>query len=158
CAARRAERLDVPPQLAPALGIEPRGGLVQKQDVRPSDQRAGDREPLALAAGKLTDAGVSLLFESEIGERLLRPAAGQIEGAKEAQRLEHGEFFRELGLLERNAEPLPQLPLVGSPAFAEDLHVSSVGPRQSFQDLDGRGLSGAIGSEQSETLAGDDRQ
>ena len=44
------------------LGVERRGGLVQDQDRRVLQDRAGDRDPLALAAGEpaaaLADHGV----------------------------------------------------------------------------------------------------
>src|SRR5262249_21847 len=124
----------------------------------PSDQSTSDGKPLALAAGELADPGISLLFQREIGKRLLRPAAGSVEGAKETQRLEDGELFRELGFLERNPHPLAHLPPMACPAPGEHLPVSAIRPRQPLQDLDSRGLARAVGSEQSETLARDDLQ
>ena len=47
-------------------GIEARRRLVEKEDLRVSGERAGDREALALAAGELADAGVALLLEREV--------------------------------------------------------------------------------------------
>ena len=39
-----------------ALGVEVAGGLVEDEDLRRCEDRAGDRQPLALAAGQLDAA------------------------------------------------------------------------------------------------------
>jgi hypothetical protein len=43
-----------------------------------------------------------------------------------------------------------------APATAEDEHLPLVGLGESLTDLDGGGLSGAVGSQQAEALAGPD--
>jgi hypothetical protein len=44
------ERTDDVPELAPRLGVEPGGGLVQEEKLRVTDQRASDGEALLLSA------------------------------------------------------------------------------------------------------------
>ena len=44
-------------------GIEPGGRLVEEEQLRVADQRAGQRQPLLLAAGELADPRVALLLE-----------------------------------------------------------------------------------------------
>ena len=56
-------------------------------------------------------------------------------------------------LLERHADPLADLGLVGRPAQAEDLDVARGRLVQPLEDLDGRRLARAVGPEQPEALA-----
>ena len=48
-------------------GSRPGRRLVEEQQLRVADQRAGDGQPLLLAAGELADAGVGLLLERRPG-------------------------------------------------------------------------------------------
>ena len=63
------------PELEAALRIQARRRLVEKQDLGVAGQRAGDGEPLPLAARELADARVALLLEREIRQQLLRRPA-----------------------------------------------------------------------------------
>ena len=51
------------PELAARLRIEAGGRLVEEEQLGIADQRAGDGEPLLLAAGELLDPGVALVLE-----------------------------------------------------------------------------------------------
>ena len=51
-AARLLELVDQVPQMAARLGIEAGGRLVEKQQLRIADQRAGHGQPLLLPAGE----------------------------------------------------------------------------------------------------------
>ena len=155
-AARNA--LELLPELEAALRVEPGRGLVEEQDLRIAGERAGDREALALAAGELADARVPLLLEREILEQPLRVAAARVERAEEIEHLEDGQLLGEPRLLERDAEARAELPLVLSPAAAEDLDVSGVGAREPLEDLDRRGLAGAVRPEKAEAFARPDLQ
>ena len=64
-AAARLESLHHFPELAAGLRIEPRGGLVEEEQLGVVDQRAGDREPLGLAAGEVLHAGAGLVDEAD---------------------------------------------------------------------------------------------
>ena len=147
------KRRDPLPELEPALRVEARRRLVEEEDLRVARERAGDGQALALAAGELADARVALLLEREVGQQLLGIAAARVERAEELERLEDRELLGEPALLERDAEPLAQLPLVAAPAPAEDRDLARVGPRQALEDLDRRRLAGAVGPEQAEALA-----
>jgi hypothetical protein len=83
--------------------------------------------------------------------RMVGPAA--VEAAEQPHRLAHRQLLGELGLLERDAEQLPELAIVATPAAAEDEHVSPVGNGEALADLDGRRLAGAVGPEEPEALA-----
>ena len=67
------------PQRQPRLRIETHGGLVEKENLRLVDQRAGDHQPLLLAAGELIHLRFSAVAEPELIEQRLRP--GQRPGA-----------------------------------------------------------------------------
>ena len=77
-----------------------------------------------------------------------------IETAEQVERFLDREFLGQTRLLEGNAESLPQGFVVLSPAAAEDLDVPGRGRQQTFQDFDGRGLTGSVRSKQAETFAG----
>jgi hypothetical protein len=76
-----------------------------------------------------------------------------VEGPEKTERLLDGQLVGELSLLELDAETLPQLLLVGLPSAAEYLDLSTIGRKQAFQNLDRRGLAGAVRSEQSIAFA-----
>ena len=99
-------------------GIEAGGRLVQEEQLGVADQGAGQRQPLLLAAGERAHPGLGLLPELHHGDDVVRRRAALVEAAEELHRLLHGELLRELGLLERDAEPLAQLAVVRAPAAA----------------------------------------
>jgi hypothetical protein len=79
-----------------------------------------------------------------------------VEAAEEPDRLLDGELLGELGLLKRDPQQLAELAVVLPPAPAEDQHFSLVGLGEPLADLDGGGLSGAVGAQQAEALPGTD--
>ena len=67
---------DQVPELPARLGIEAGRRLVEKDQVRIADDRAGEREPLLLSAGQLADARIALLVELDDMDHVVdRPAA-----------------------------------------------------------------------------------
>ena len=64
-----ADRLDEPPCLAPGMRVEAGRQLVEDGDLRPADQREGDRQPLLLAARQIPIGGVALLRQPELVEQ-----------------------------------------------------------------------------------------
>ena len=79
-----------------------------------------------------------------------------VEAAEELHRLLYRELLRELGLLERDPQPLAQLAVVLAPAAPEHGHLAGVGRVQPLADLDGRRLARTVGSQKAEALAGED--
>ena len=66
------KRIEHVPELAARLRIEARRRLVEKQQIRIADERAGHREALLLAARELADPAASrLLFELDEREQLV---------------------------------------------------------------------------------------
>ena len=63
---------DEPHHLARDLRVEARGRLVDQQQLRVLDQRAGDADALALAAGKAVGALVDVLGEADAVEQAQR--------------------------------------------------------------------------------------
>ena len=66
------------------------------------------------------------------------------------------QLLRKLRLLKLDAETLPQGDSVAAPAIAEDLDVPLVRAPQPFEDLDGRGLAGAVRAEHPEAFRATD--
>src|SRR6185436_9394224 len=96
----RLELGDEVPELATRLRIESGGRLVEKQQLRIPDERAGDGEPLLLSAGQSADAGQSLLAELDLIDDLANVACLTVEALEKRERLVDGELLGELGILE----------------------------------------------------------
>ena len=83
------------------------GGLVAKQQPRLLGQRSGDRDPLRLAAGKLTGKLVESLREPDELEQLLGPerrtALSVCHVLGEGDVLERGEVRKEVRALKHVA-------------------------------------------------------
>ncbi len=106
--AHALELFDQIPKLAARLRIEAGGGFVEKQQIGIADQRAGQREPLFLSAGKVADARFLFIFQLHQRDDFRGIRSLMIEAAEQANGFEDGELFRKLGFLQLNSEPLPK--------------------------------------------------
>ena len=79
--------------------------------------------------------------------------AAAVEAAEQRERLADGQLLGEARLLQRDADAFPDGGVVAAPAQAEDLDLAGGRGEQPFEDLDRRGLAGAVGAEQAEALA-----
>ena len=70
--------------------------LVHQQDLRVADQRAGDRDALALAAGQLVRIGVGAVLQAHQFQQFVRRAAALAAGAA-------ADLQRQLDVLQRGA-------------------------------------------------------
>ena len=86
--AGRVQLLEQGDDLLGGTAVERAGRLVGEEDVRVVDQRAGDRHPLLLAAGKLGGLMVLAMGEPDLGEAGLGLVA---RVAVAARRIEQGE-------------------------------------------------------------------
>ncbi len=102
----RFEDLDQLPELPTGLGVEPGGRLVQEEQFGISYQGAGEGQPLLLAAGELTHAGMGLLLQLHHADHVCRGGTTAIEAAEEPHGLFDCELFGELGFLQGDAEQL----------------------------------------------------
>src|SRR5882762_10385189 len=159
-AARGAKAADDLPQLPARLRVEPRRGLVEKEQLGLADERTGDREPLLLPAGQRDHAGAAFLFELDEREHFVDGVRLAVERSKQREDFADGELVGELCFLQLNAEPFAQGASRRSvlPPHAEDFDVARVGRRQPFEDLDRRRLAGAVRAEQPKTFAGADAE
>ncbi|MBI4950708.1 MAG: PAS domain S-box protein [Myxococcales bacterium] len=151
-AARALERRHDVPEPAARLRVEAGRRLVEEEDRRVGHERAGDREALLLAAGEVLAAGALLLAQGYEIEHFVDRLAASVEGAEERERLAHRELGLEVRLLERDAEPLAQPRRVLLPAATEQGDLARRRLEQPLEDLDRRGLAGAVRPEQAEAL------
>jgi hypothetical protein len=155
-AAGGLELLDQFPKLASGLGVEAGGGLIEKKEIGIANEGAGQREALLLTAGKIANARVLFFFElhERDGFGGARPLVKK--AAEQTQRFVNRELFRELRVLQLNAEPLAELLGIRAPMHPEQFHVAGIRGRQPFADLDRGGFSRAVGPEKAEALASAD--
>jgi len=97
--ARGAEPQHQLPELAPRLRIEAGGRLIEEQDLRLADQRAGDRQPLALAPRQLAHPGVAFLRQLDVGQQRGDRPRPAVEAAKQIQHLADRKPLRQPRLL-----------------------------------------------------------
>ncbi len=128
--------------------------LVEKQELRISDQRTRDGQPLLLSARQRTDSRIALLFELDLVDYLSDIARLSIEALKESQRLIHRKLLGELGVLELDSEQLAEITRVRLPVSAKHFDAPRVGREKAFADLDRSRLASAIGAEEAEALPG----
>src|SRR5450759_4496351 len=79
-----------------------------------------------------------------------------VEGSEQPEGLEDRELIGRSRLLEGHADQPPDGVGGVLPAKSEDLDLASIPAREPFQDLDRGCFPGAVGSEETETLAGCD--
>jgi hypothetical protein len=102
------ELLHHPDDAAPGLLVEVAGRLVGEEDLRPVRERARERDPLLLAAGKLGGIMVEALPEADPAEQRCGALAGAVVVAPELERhqhvLERGQRRQEVERLEDEAD------------------------------------------------------
>ena len=107
--ARRRARLDRLPHAQPRAGVEARGGLVEEQHRRPVDERGGQVEPPAHAAGVGLGGPLGRLGQLEALEQLVRAhprllAGHVVELAHHLEVLEAGQVLVHRRVLAREAD------------------------------------------------------
>ena len=148
-----ADRLDQVPRLAAGLRVEPGRQLVEDRDLRPADERQGDRQALLLAARQVPVGRVALVVEPEVVDQLARIGRVSVERGEQVERLADGDPVGQLALLELDADEGPQSVAVPPGIEPEHADRAGVGRPQTGDRLDGRGLAGAVRSEDAEDLA-----
>ncbi len=84
--------------------------------------------------------------------------AALIKAAEQDDRLAHQQLLGELGFLKGDADAFLDGRVLPPPVHTEDLDGAGGRVGQPFDDLDGGGLAGAVGSEEAEALADLDGQ
>ena len=146
------------PHHVPGLRVKPGGGLVEDQDLRLVDERAGDRQAALQAAGQRVDLVPGPVRELDEIEQRVGPLpdepAGQAEvPAVDEQVLADGQLDVEGVLLRDHAEPGPDRGPVADRVAAEDGQLAA-GRRRDAADHPHRGgLARPVRPEEAERLA-----
>ena len=153
--AGRAEAEDDVPERPPSGGIHARGRLVQEDQLRVVDEGERHGQALALPAGQVLGPGRPLLAEVHQADELVgRAAAEAVEAPEQVQDLDHGQLRVERRGLERDADAWLQPVGIPDRIDPEDADLAAVGLSKALEDLDSRGLAGAVGPEQAEDRPG----
>ena len=144
-------------------GIESGGQLVDEQKARPGRQRAGEIEHFLLRAVELAGRLAGKRREIERGQQrpdVRRPGPVASVGGGDLDVLAHGQGEEGPRYLERAIDPGMDQPVRGQPAdrAAVETDRAAVRPVKPGNDIDARGLAGAIRSDQAEDLAGSHRK
>jgi hypothetical protein len=135
------------------LRVQARRELVEDRDLRATDEGEGDREALLLSAGQFAIRRVSPAAQAEVGHESLRVCRIPVERGEQAECLAHGHPVRQLALLELDADQGSQPVAIPPGIVAQDADRPGIGDPKAGDRFDGRGLPGAIGSEDAEDLA-----
>jgi len=151
-AAARAEALDQVPHLPAGHRVESGCWFVEKEQLRVTDQRAGNRQPLLLTAGERPHARIDFVVELDLREDRPHVEWLVVKTAKERQGFQYRQLFGKLGFLERDADFLPQRGGIAHPGAAEYFHGAGVGLEQPFADFEGCRLARAIWPKEAKAL------
>src|SRR6266702_2187556 len=155
--------VQVGPDLAAGLRVEPDGGLVQEQHPWGVEQAARDlqaalhpaREGAHLAAAPLTEPDQVQDLVQAGGHGVARDP---VQLGVEAQVLLGGEVVVQGGVLEDQADAPPHLGLALDHVEAGHAGAPRARPQQRAQHRDGGRLAGAVGPQEPEGLAGRDAE
>ena len=140
-----------------AAGSKPVVGSSRK--IRSGRRPGPARGPAGgAAAGEVGGAVRRRVGEPDELEQLLRRPWVRVGGAVELDRLAHLDRRVQPGLLEHDADLLPEAALALARVVAEHRDLAGVGLAVAFEDLDHRRLAGAVGAEQREHLAAGHRE
>ncbi len=158
--APRPETLETLPELVARLGVEPRRGFVEDQQVGFVDQGPGEHQAPHQSPRELGDGRVLSVFQGDELQQRQGPfgslRGGEVEvGREDLEVLEHREFGVEVVVLLADTDPVFDL---AQRAPARDVLPENVqgAPREGGKSVDHpdrRGLAGAVGPEDAEALA-----
>ena len=130
--------------------------LIQKQHLRLVHQRLGDHHPPLHAARERDDLALAPLPERHVLQHLLdvpRVSWSSEEAAAEAHRLPHRLERRDGELLRHEPDQLARRAVILDDVVAADRHAARGRRDDAADDVDERGLAGAVRPEEREDLA-----
>jgi hypothetical protein len=156
--ARLGECVDALPELAARQRVDPRGRLVQEQDVRLVHERRCHRQALLESQRQVTAVVTGMLPEFEGLQRPVNapPAPRPVETVgtgEKAQVLQHAEIRVKGKTLCHVAQPRARLGRGMAQVEPGHLYLSGRHRQQPAEHAKGGGLAGAIGAQQTEDLA-----
>ena len=144
--AARRQRAKDGGELLLEFGVQPLGGLVQQQYLRVKEQNFTQRGALLLPAGQVVGVAIQQLRQAAEGHGLRHPLFPKVRGQRLAverlvQVLTDG-FFHEkrLGILRQHTDA------AGVP------HRTAVGRQGAAEQVERRGLAGAVAAQQGQQL------
>ena len=152
------ERLHQVPDPHDALGVEPVDWLVEHEDLRIAEQRAGDAEPLAHAKREALGALAGHVAEADQVEHLPDPPLGQVVGLRHAEQVVVGAATAVHRLRIEQRTDLAHRPGVPAERLAVDRHGAAGGTVQAKDEAHGRGLARTVRAEEPGDLAWLDRE
>jgi hypothetical protein len=158
-----ADGPDLFPQRAATAGIEAGRGLVQEDGRWVRDEGGHEVEPSPLPAGQRLRRPARVVGHVEALEQLFDPCpalrSGQVvEPSEKVQVLPRAELVVEGGTLPGQADAASDHPGVGADVEAGHARTAAICRQQGREQLDGRGLARAVGTEQPEDRSGSDRE
>src|SRR6266508_4660142 len=147
------ELVDHGPESPAGDGIDARGRLVEEENTRLVHHRRPEGHALLPAAGQAAGDLAAAVLEAGEGEDPSLPlfaALGRhaVDAGEEVQVLDDGEVVVQGELLGHVADPLPHALRAKPAAFAGQLDVPGGRLEEAAEHLDGRGLAGAVGAEE----------
>src|SRR5262249_53738284 len=125
---------------------------VEEEQPRPPDERQRERQPALLAAGELAGAGVGGVRQPHEGPEL---GGGFWRGGKLGEEMQHltgTGCWGDAVLLKHDANLRLELRGIAPGIEAKRADSATIERAVAFENLHGRGLAGAIGSQQREDL------
>jgi hypothetical protein len=150
------ERAHGAPGGAARLGIEAGRRLVEEDELRVADEREGEIQPARLPAGQPADADVRALLQADDLDDLLDGARVRVERGPVRDGLADGQVAVHPAALQDDAGALPQGARPPGRIVPEDGDDAAGAVAVPLEDLDGRRLARAVGSEEAEHLAAGD--
>ena len=135
-------------------GVEAGGRLVEEEDIGCADDAEREIDSSLLPTRQTGDAFVELVGEFDHLDDLVDAPATGVRGAVEIEGLANGEFLVDTRLLQHNADAVAERSASLGGVDPEDGNPSAVATAVSLEDLDRGGLSGTVGTEDGEHLAG----
>ena len=135
------------------LDVEADGCLVEQQQARPMQQRAGDLEPPHLAAGEIAHLAAGAIGKPDprqhlIAARARLAPADAVQGCVIEQVLHHREVEVERARLEHHAQQPQRLARRASDVVTENADAAALNSEQPRDQREQRALAGAIETEQ----------
>ena len=135
------------------------GGLVEQQQLRPVEQRLGERRARLLARGQQAALGAAQFLQIKFADELIDAGAqprDAVEQAEEGEILLDGEIARQGGIHRREIGALERLCAAPGNVDAADEYPARGGLKDAEYHVDGGGFARAVRSDEAHDLAAPD--
>ncbi len=150
------ELVDLAPELAPRLGVDAGGRLVEQQQLGLGQDAGAERQALLPAARQLAGQLALAALQAQPldgGARLPGGVGEAVDAGDELQVLQDRQVLVEREALRHVADVVLDLLALGADVVAERRAAAAVGRQQPAQHAQGGGLAGAVGAEEAVDLA-----